>query len=327
MSERIGVPLEGGPADAFTRERASATPTHLAQRAHRTSGELGVPRRPIQPVKANLKSLQSWFAAAITHPIGVAESVHEQGAFVGEASPSPIEAVVLPSARLSALERMEIYHEAYRARLVECLADDYPSVQYALGDEAFAALCYDYMNAHPSRSPSLNGYGRAFAEFCRTSPGPHAVFAADLSSLEWAMVEVLHAASAETLSVDALATIAPSLWGSARLPQSTSVRILEFSYPVNAFFQAHRLDESPSIPEASWSATAVFRDGEKIWRMDLNPAMLAILRGLFANQTLEQALTLAEGSGALEETDASSIMVWFRDWVAHGFFAGIQLEE
>ena len=65
-----------------------------------------------------LRPLQEWTAAAIMDSIEVAD----------------VERVVLPSSRLSSLERLDIYRQAYRARLVECLADDYPVLQHALGE-------------------------------------------------------------------------------------------------------------------------------------------------------------------------------------------------
>ena len=57
--------------------------------------------------------------------------------------------------------------DAYFARLVECLADDYPCVQYALGEDRFEEIARRYIEAHPSSSPSLNWFGRGFEQFAR----------------------------------------------------------------------------------------------------------------------------------------------------------------
>ena len=129
--------------------------------------------------------------------------------------------------------------------------DDYPALQFALGAEAFEALCHEYIERHPSSAPSLNFFGRHMADFCLTEASePFALrhFAADLAKLEWALVEVLHARVAEALSPEALGAIAPERWGDARLPPSPAARVLRFDYPVNAFFQSFKADEEPLVP-------------------------------------------------------------------------------
>lgn len=74
-------------------------------------------------------------------------------------------ALVTPGPRLGAAERVEIYRDGYRARLVECLADDYAAVRSAIGADAFEAAARGYIDAYPSRSPSLNAFGRAMPDF------------------------------------------------------------------------------------------------------------------------------------------------------------------
>ena len=66
---------------------------------------------------------------------------------------------------MTAAERLAIYRDGYRARLVECLADDYPAVRHLLGAEAFEAIAHAYVDKHPSRSPNLNAFGRLMPAF------------------------------------------------------------------------------------------------------------------------------------------------------------------
>jgi hypothetical protein len=324
MKADVGVPLAGGPSEAFTRERASATPARHAAR-RKTASE---PARtaPASPVRAPLRSLQEWFAAAVMHPVSVEASVVERGALEGEPiGIAEVARVVLPSSRLSSVERIGVYHDAYRARLVECLADDYPALAHALGEAAFEELCLAYVFAHPSRSPNLNAFGRHMSAFCRSKSGSLSEMHADLAALEWAMVEVIHTGDAERLSEEALSKIPLPQWARARFAQSDAVRVLEFAYPVNAYFQAFNTGEEPPLPERAWSATAVFRDGATIWRMDMSPPMHALLSALFAGSTLGDALDALASSGSVGENDAPLLIKWFRDWVRYGFFSGIDV--
>jgi hypothetical protein len=336
-SEHLGVPLEGGPSDAFVRERASATPRRHGAGASPAVSATLVPRAKTGSsarLDVPLRALQHWFASAVMFPAGVVRGLAEGEHSGALAVPlEDVERVLLPSRHLAGIDRLAIYGDAYRARLVECLADDYPALKSALGDDPFETLCLRYIARHPSQSPNLNFFGRHMASFCRTEaalvPGAPAqglplAFAADLAALEWALVEVLHAPSAEKLDLAQLATVAPQQWAGARFRPSTTVRVLTFDYPVNDFFQAFRNDQGPAVPPASWSATAVFRDGTTIWRMNLSRAMHVLLTALSGGTPLGSALDMLVQAEKISDEEGAQVMVWFRDWVRHGFFASIE---
>ena len=319
-ADRKPDPQLGGAREEMVHERASATP-------QRGEFVTRLPRAVVASgpvVRASLRELQSWFAQVVMNPesveAGVAQTQHAA------------EGVVTPSARLSVQERLGVYHYAYRARLVECLADDYGVLQKAIGEDAFEALASAYVIAHPSTAPSLNFYGRHMPAFLRTYETTtfDATFGADLATLEWALVETLHAAAAPTLSLEQLSQVPPSQWASARLPKADTVRVRRFSFPVNAYLQAVRTGSSPELPAASPTATAIYRSGFTLWRMDLTPVMARLLESLFAGATLGDALSRIE----TDESDADavaeaerSVMAWFREWVSGGFFARIDLPE
>jgi hypothetical protein len=320
MKGAIGVPIAGGHPDALVRERASATPVRrrqasLAPQQHRAT--------TASPVHASLRSLQEWFAGAVMHPVSVGASADENRAFGEPMGAAGVERVVLPSSRLSGVERIEIYHDAYRARLVECLADDYPALRNAMGESRFETLCHAYITEHPSRSPNLNFFGRNMSTFCRSRKVSLFEWAADLAALEWAMVEVIHAAPVESPSEETLAKIAPADWPRARFAPSDAVRVLEVDYAVNAYFQAYNTGTETEEPAHGWSATAVFRDGATVWRMDMSRPMHALLAALLDGAPLGDALDALASSGALGEDEAPLVMQWFRDWVRYGFFASI----
>lgn len=314
--DRRPAPELGGATEALVHERASATPSTQARPPHDVAGVAPVaPPKP--PRDASLRALEEWFIEAVTSPCAGAEL--DAGA----------RQVLTRGPKLDESGRLEIYRYAYRARLVECLADDYPALQFALGAEPFEELCNAYIQRYPSKDPSLNFFGRHMSSFCRSEaaePFPLRAFAADLAELEWALVEVLHARVADALSSEALGAIPPERWPAARLPPSPAVRVVRSGYAVNAFFQAFKTGEEPAIPEAKEpSATAVYRTDMTLWRMGLTPAMAALLEGLFRGETLGEALgKLEQGLSEAEAAEAErSVMVWFREWVRAGFFARV----
>lgn len=299
-------------ADAIgLHERASATPTrHDPQPSAQHGSAASYSERP-----RSLRSQQEWFAAVVTTP---------------QSSPAPIDAasagqLVTPSASLSALERIEIYRSGYHARLIECLADDYPVLQHALGEDAFEALCRAYIARFPSQGPSLNPFGRHLSEFCREAslglPAPG--FAADLAALEWAIVLSIHAPTAPLLGLEELGEIPAEQWPEVRLSPNPSLRILRFDYPVNAYLQSYRDGAAPELSPARTNAIAVYRTGRSVWRMELAPALLALIEALACGETLAASLSRVEPllADMPEQEAVRLVMGWFRQGVSSGLFS------
>jgi len=216
--------------------------------------------------------------------------------------------------KLGARERLDVYVRGYEARLVECLADDYPVLKHAMGEEAFDALCGRYVARFPSEAPNLNAYGRRMAALCDEEGR---AFEADLARLEWSIVEVVHAPLDTPLSMERLAEMPAEAWPAARLTAARALRIVQTRFPVNDYFQAFRDGRDPARPEPAAAATAVYRGSWTVWRMGLTPPMLAILTALVAGEPLEQAL------GHAGDAPPEQVMAWFREWVSSGLFVGI----
>ena len=277
------------------------------------------------PRARSLRDTQIWMVSAITG----AEA---------DASAQNLERFVTPGPRLSASERFDIYRDGYRARLVECLLDDYPVLAAMLGEEQFGLLCRAYVDRHPSASPNLNYFARHMASFCRevSLEGEGAegfdairVFASELAALEWALVEVLHSECPPPLDAAALQSIPADAWARARFVKSDALRLFRFEYPVNAVFIANRIEEIiPEVPAPAPNAVAVYRKDMQLWRMDLTPAMMGVVEPLFLGKSLGEALAAIEAEATDPEVLAqtgANLMVWFREWVAAGFFTRIEL--
>src|SRR5207244_275482 len=119
-------------------ERASATPIAPAP-VTMASKAASVPSPPAA-FDLDLRDLQRWFANRVIDGDRALER-------------SAIDEVLTPGPALGPAERLHVYQYGYRARLVECLADDYPVLEQTLGESAFEALCNAYIEAHPSRGP------------------------------------------------------------------------------------------------------------------------------------------------------------------------------
>jgi hypothetical protein len=303
-------------ADALgLHERASATP---ARAEFQPESRLG--SAPSWTEGAlSLRLQQEWFAAIVSTP---------------EAEPAPVDArsaarLITPSATLSSLERIDIYRQGYHARLIECLVDDYPVLQHALGEEAFEALCRRYIARYPSRAPSLNYFGRHMSDFCRSEALPEPVFAADLAALEWAVVLGIHARSAPSIGFEDLGQVPPERWPGARFTVNPSLCVLRLEYPVNAYLQGYRNDEVPEVPGPRPSAVAVYRTGRSVWRLELELAMVTLIEALADGATLEAALGQVQANLAdrSEEEAARIVSHCFRHSVSSGLFSAVLLDS
>lgn len=323
-------------AETFApHERASATPeaqgrTPRSALTERARGARDSSRDAVAPYDAgasdsqaavSLHDQQAWFARAVmtpeSHPVPAGATTAERRLTAGP--------------RLSALDRLEVYRRAYHARLIECLADDYPALQSALGLEAFDELCRAYIDRYPSRGRNLNAFGQHMAAFCRTADAacPESAFAADLATLEWAIVEVIHARSVPAVTLEALSAIPMDQWAEARLVPTPAFRLLRFAYPANEYFQSFRRGTTQLVPPPADSSLLVYRSGPTVWRMPLTEPMYALLEATVRGETLGTSLDYAAAAftDVPEDVAGARIMGWFRDWVSSGLFCAVKTPD
>jgi len=99
---------------------------------------------------------------------------------------------------------LEVYAGAYAARLHDVLADDYPKLRAAVGDDAFGPLIARYLRAHPPCSFTLRDAGQSLPAFL-AGDAEAPPWAADLARLERARVEVFDGPDAAPLTREAVA--------------------------------------------------------------------------------------------------------------------------
>lgn len=262
-----------------------------------------------------LETAQSWLLGVVTHPESVAQGVESEASRV---APSELSSVIRATPTASALDRLEIYHSGYFARLEECLADDYSAVKFALGEPAFETLCRDYVQRHPSRHPNLNTFGARFAEFAEERVSEIGQFVVELAKLEWAIVEVVHAPSSDSFTASALENVPPEALGDVRFSPSAAARLLFFEYPVNEYLQAVLQDRHPEIPGPAPCTVLLVRRAYRNRRMVLEPDQARVLGKLLAGECLAHALS----SIAANESEVGG---WFRSWTELGVFAGLHV--
>ena len=174
---------------------------------------------------------------------------------------SDIAASVREQFGLPAVERLAIYHNAYRIRLREALDEAFDKTWTYVGDEMFAELAESYIAAHPSAFHNLRWFGHRFAGHVAQAQ-PDYPFIAELAQLEWALGVAFDAPDADPVTADQLRERDPEQWGAFAL--HPAVQMLAFEWNVGAIWQALHKEEEP--PEAEVAPAAWL-----VWRANLQP--------------------------------------------------------
>lgn len=176
-----------------------------------------------------------------------------------------IAAAINESGRVSAQLRLAVYADAYRLRLAEALAHNYPRLQQLLGEEAFSTVARSYLDEHPSHSVSVRWFGNRLAAHLGNRH-PDQPWLTELASWEWAIAAAFDAIDATPLSDAALADVDPADWPALRFQFHPSMQRLRLDTNAPALFKA--LSDELACP-----APAKLQQPQQwlIWRQELTP--------------------------------------------------------
>jgi hypothetical protein len=134
--------------------------------------------------------------------------------------------------------RIGVYADAYFLRLRDVLGEDFPRVAALLGDR-FDEVVKGYLEAFPSRWPSVRRLGHALSEFLRRRTDTPKCLA-DLAELEWARIEVFDAPDAECATIEDFVSIPAEAWPALRFSAIPAIKILRAQYPVHHLWSGER---------------------------------------------------------------------------------------
>ena len=277
-----------------------------------------------------LDQIERWLQTLFMDADGVRSGLRSEAA--GNILPcteESLKGLVLPSKQLNSVERLSIYGNMYFSRLIEVLAEEFPTVQHLLGKEVFGKVARDFVTRHPSTHYSLTWLGSKFPAYLGDEADdiPDREFVADVATVERAMEDVFDARRVEPIQFEDLTAIPIERWGDVRLQTIPALRLLQLDYPVNTFITAVREDRHMDIPAAAPAFVAVYRHNYRVWRIDLDVRRFTLLAALHQGGSLGSALDLC---ASLPEADPAGLMDavsgWFREWTSEGLFYGAHLD-
>ncbi len=277
-----------------------------------------------------LDQIERWMQALIMDPNGVRCGLRSPNdSRVLPYTSENLEELVLPSKQLDSVERLSIYGNMYFSRLIEILAEEFPTVQHLFSKELFGEVIKDYVTRHPSTHYSLTRLGSKFPAYLADEADdiPDLEFAAAIATVERAMEDVFDARHVEPIQFEDLTAIPIERWGDVRLQTIPALRLLQLNYPVNTYISAVREDRHMDIPVPAPAFVAVYRHNYRVWRIDLDAQRFTLLAAVHRGESLGSALDLC---ASLPETDPASLMDavndWFREWTSEGLFYGALLD-
>ncbi len=288
----------------------------------------------------HLAQLQRWMQSVVTHPDGVAAGIASPGAREEiDVALEDIETVVTRSNALSSVERLHVYANAYYARLLECLAEEFPALVHALGDDGFGGLAFGYLQDSPSTSYTLCDLGSRFPDYLEKTRPPRdeedtpdwADFLIDLARLHRLYSEVFDGPGLEKralLQTDDLLAVPPDCWDRVRFEFAPCFRLVTFRFPVHEYASAVRLQQEAEVPEAADTFLAISRIDYRVRRWSLDREQHALLSSLAAGEGLADAIAASVAVGDVDlESIARQLRSWFAEWAAGRFFVGVRVDD
>jgi len=272
-----------------------------------------------------LGGVQQWLQTVIVHPGSLEEALAARPAAALVAT-GRTDSVVLPSASLTATDRVGVYHGMYFVRMREALESDYPALARFLGPTAWEGLVRSYVLGHPSRSYTLNVLGRELPEFVAGARVRRPAFCRDLARLEWAVSEVFDAPETPPLIEATLASVTPGGWERARLVPVAALRLVVLEHDAGAHLDALREGRRRPPVRRHRRRVVVYRRSYAVFRREQPAAAFALLEDLVSGITVGRALTRAvkRGGARLGPDEAFRL---FHDWAAMGLFRAVEVES
>lgn len=257
---------------------------------------------------------------AIT-PLAESQSLMQEAIFLGGVMDSKPDTWIRSKERFAAKDQLAVYINAYRYRLYDVTAEDYPVLQHYLGNKVFDGLIKDFINVAQSEHFNVGRYSAQLPEFVAGHPAGDAM-ACELAQLENSVCQLVDPPETIALEPHHLTGLTPESLMESTLHPRTALQLFAFEYPVNDYFIAVKEGQAPKPPEPQKSFVAVFRHEDVVWRMALFENEYHLLQKLFAGAPIGKALEDLQHELDLPEEELSlHLSEWFSRWMRNGLLS------
>jgi hypothetical protein len=229
-----------------------------------------------------------------------------------------VDDMVVGDARLSAVDRLDVYASMYFVRIRDVLAEELARTAAAVGGEAFHGLVADYLQACPPSHPSLREAGARLPAFLVTHAlGVDRPWVAELARLERARVEVFDAPDAAPVSIASLRDVPPERFGALRFRLIPAHRLLENRFAIAPVWRGENGSDTP--PRAAAETLIVWRRDATVYHRAADPDEARWLPRLAREDGVEFGdLCAALGATLSDEAAAARAFELIARWAGEG---------
>ena len=213
--------------------------------------------------------------------------------------------------------RLAIYANAYVARLIEVLENDFTALQAVLEEDEFYDLAQAYIQQHPSTTPSLRWFGRYMAEFL----SQHEQYQQrqdliELAVFEWSFVDAFDAADVPVITLQDMAQVPPESWPVLCFTFHPSVQTFDYQWNIIPVWQAIQQQEDIPAPQQlpQPQTCIIWRDNLKTRYRTLEDDEAAVLscarEGSSFAQICESLIDYVEDESQIALRAASLLKGW-----------------
>lgn len=242
---------------------------------------------------------------------------HLSRAIVGESLVDSAAILVRETPAFSRSQRLGVYQYAFRVRVIDALADDFPITRNVLGENSFDEAAIDYIHKNPSGFASIAEISRGFPAFLKTihSVAP-AVF--DIAEYEWLLVDASNAWLPSKSALSALTDLTADERAKAVLQLNPSVHLFKSSWAVDSIEE-----DSRELPTEQLTHMAIYpapsgARTEKLSQVEWEA--LSVLTEPIPVETLSQKLA------SLQLTPDGITMI-FSSWSQKNFFVVVSVQK
>lgn len=269
----------------------------------------------------DLLPLQPHSIANFPIPLRESQLSMQDAILLGNDFDSKPECWIRGKEQFPAKEQLNVYINAYRYRLYDVTAEDYPVLKHYLGEEAFDTLIWDLVNKVASTDFNISRYAAHLPAFLAQHPSGDKI-ACELAILENTISQLCDPTETIALEPTHLAGITAESLMEMVLHPRIALQLLAFDYPVNNYYLAVK-EELPTpllIPQENF--VVVFRHEDVVWRMELGKQEYYLLQKLFSNIPIGDALdTLQTELDLPEDALSAHLSEWFSRWIRNGLLA------
>ena len=266
---------------------------------------------------------QSWLQEIITHRGELSQAIDLAQQKMNLNSNS-LDYFIKAEYGISVEHRLEIYHQGYFIRLLQCMRAEYPMLCQSFSQEWFDQVVHNYLAAHPSKFKNLNELGKNFPAFLEAdrpdqdSEQKNAAFdfIITLASFERAKAEIGRSKGVESLDPTYFDKISERPFSQLHLQTADTLRLIESNFDLLSYTQNFE-EKNNFQPIQKKQFLALSRVNYKFSIQEIQELEFTLLNSIQENHNLSFQEHITETQRG---SDNKPLRIWLNNIAGKGFF-------